>query len=114
MHEHHTVSNMARRVPWPFPDGRFPEDLGAVVQRTVLEGELPALVVAHAADGDWMVGDGVTDPNGPGASVATHIRHVVDRDPSVGPLAAMPPGKRADRPSPTHPWVMSDFSYERE
>ncbi|HEX6129190.1 MAG TPA: hypothetical protein VF071_09235 [Candidatus Limnocylindria bacterium] len=103
---------MARRVPWPFPEGRFPEDLGAVVQRTVLDGELPALVVVHAADGDWMVGDGLNDPNEPRAAVATHLRHVVDRDPSVGPLATLPPGKRADREASAHPWVVTDFVYE--
>jgi hypothetical protein len=27
---------LARDMPWPFPDGCFPESLGAVVQRTVL------------------------------------------------------------------------------
>lgn len=112
MHEHHAVSDMTRRAPWPFPEDRFPDDLGAVVQRTVLDGELPALFVAHAADGDWMVGDGVNDPNLPSATVATHVRHVVTRDPSVGALATLPPGKRADRQSPAHPWVVSDFTYE--
>ena len=103
---------MVRRRPWPYPGGEFPHDLGAVVQRTVLDGQLPALTVAHAADGDWMVGDGVNDPNARGATVATHIRHVVDRDPSVGPLASLAPGSRADRETAAHPWVVSSFAYE--
>jgi hypothetical protein len=103
---------MVRRRPWPFADGEFPDDLGAVVQRSVLEGDRPALLVAHSSEGDWMVGDGVDDPNQPGASVATHIRHVVDRDPSIGPLAGLPPGHLAVRESAGDPWVVTDFAYE--
>jgi hypothetical protein len=110
--DHRAVADMVRRLRWPFPGGEFPEDLGAVVQRTVLDGRLPALVVAHADDGDWMVGDGVNDPNEPGATIATHMRHVVDRDPTVGALAELPPGSRADRESAAHPWVVSHFAYE--
>jgi hypothetical protein len=106
------VADMVRRRPWPFPDGRFPDDLGAVIQRTVLDGELPALVVAHSIDGDWLIGDGVNDPNLPGATVATHIRHVVDHDPAIGELAGLPPGRRADRRSAEDPWVESDFEYD--
>lgn len=105
---------MVRRLPWPFRGGEFPDDLGAVVECTVLDGRLPALVVAHAPDGDWMVGDGVNDPNEPGASVATHIRHVLALDPSLGALASLPPGRRADRESAAHPWVVSDFVYEED
>jgi hypothetical protein len=103
---------MVRRRPWPFPGERFPDDLGAVIQRTVLDGDLPALVVAHAADGDWMIGDGVNDPNLAGATVATHVRHVLDRDPSIGPLASLAPGRRADRRSVDDPWLESDFEYD--
>jgi hypothetical protein len=103
---------MVRRRPWPFPGDDFPEDLGAVVQRTVLDGQLPALVVAHAEDGDWMVGDGVNDPNEPGATIATHMRHVVDRDATVGALAELPPGSRADRQTAGDPWVVTGFAYE--
>lgn len=106
------MSDMRRHLPWPFPGGEFPIELGAVVQRTVLEGELPALMVAHAADGSWMVGDGVNDPNQPGASIATHLHHVIDRDPSLAELASLPPGKRADRDSPRYAWTVSDFEYE--
>jgi hypothetical protein len=101
-------------VAWPFPGGRFPEDLGAVVQRTVLDMKLPARMVAHAADGSWMVGDGVNDPNEPGAAVATHLRHVVEHDPSLAELASLPPGSRADRASGDAPWVVSDFRYEED
>jgi hypothetical protein len=50
-------------VPFPFPDSPFPPQLGAVVQRTVADGVLPALTVIHTADNSWIVLDGVNDPN---------------------------------------------------
>ena len=54
---------MFRFLPWPFPDGEFPRDLGAVVQVTVLDGEMPALLVIHDSEGDRLVGDGFNDLN---------------------------------------------------
>lgn len=105
---------MRRTIPWPFPSDRFPDDLGVVVQRTVLDGELPALMVAHTKDGDWLVADGENDPNEPDASVATHMRHVLASDPSIQPLASLAPGKRADRATAQAPWIVSEFAYEEE
>jgi len=98
---------MFQHLPFPFADGRFPETLGAVVQRTVLSGELPALEVVHAPDGSWLVGDGVNDPNHPGACVATHISHAVATNSSVSELAAMPPGHLARRAGPGQPWTIA-------
>jgi hypothetical protein len=91
-------------MPFPFPDDQFPAELGAVVQRTVLSGERPALEVIHAPDGSWMVGDRVADPNLPGACLATHMLHVVEHNSSVAELATMPPGHRAHRDRPGQPW----------
>ena len=99
--------DMVRSMPWPFDDGRFPADLGAVVMHTVLDGRRPALLVWHSEDNDWAIGDGIDDPNEPGACVATHIAHVVARDPTLAELASMPPGSRADRPDPTAPWTIA-------
>ena len=96
---------MWRALPWPFPDSRFPDDLGAVIQRTVLDGSMPALVVGHEADGGWYVGDGVNDPNLPGAAVATHIRHAIQRNTSIAGLATLPPGHEARRRWPGDPWI---------
>lgn len=70
---------MHRFLDWPFIDGQFPRSLAAVVQRSVLEGEEPARLVVHTAGNDWAVGDGVNDPNLPGASVATHMWDVMSR-----------------------------------
>jgi hypothetical protein len=100
--------DMVRVVRWPFPDGRFPPELGAVVMRSVLDGRRPALHVWHSPDNDWAIGDGIDDPNEPGACVATHIGHVVALDPSIAELAGMPPGTRADRSSAAAPWIISE------
>ena len=99
---------MFQHLPFPFPGDRFPDSLGAVVQYTVLSGELPALEVVHAPDGSWLIGDGVNDPNLPGACVATHLQHAISTNSSVADLAAMPPGHIAQRPGPGpgQPWTI--------
>jgi hypothetical protein len=91
---------VARHVPWPFPGDSFPGDLGAVVQRTVLSGELPARLVIHDDENDWCAGDDVNDPDVPGASVIAHMTHVLARDSSVSELASLPPGWAAVRTGP--------------
>jgi hypothetical protein len=102
---------MVRRIDFPFVDGRFPADLGAVVQRTVLDGQLPARYVAHTADNDWVVGDEINDPNLDGASVAAHMRHVVDKDSTLESLATLPPGFQARRAAPEQPWTIEPFRW---
>ncbi|QGN47519.1 hypothetical protein GKC29_12155 [Micromonospora sp. WMMC415] len=101
-----------RHVAFPFEDGRFPPNLGAVVQRTVLTGQEPARVVIHDGDNDWLVGDGVNDPNG--ASVVACISHVADADPAVAALAALPVGYIAERDEPHLPWTISVHAWPDE
>src|SRR5687768_14557825 len=96
----HRVDNgleMFQHLPFPFEEDRFPNELGAVVQRTVLSGDQPAREVIHAPDGSWLVGDGVNDPNPPGSSIATHMAHAIERNSSIAQLANMPPGRIAQR-----------------
>ena len=100
-----------RVVPWPFEDGRFPSRLGAVVMRTVLSGERPALLVVHFPDGDWGVADGVGDPNEPEACVISHMRHAVDADASLEELASLAPGMAAERSTTGEPWAVSPLSW---
>jgi hypothetical protein len=100
------MAEMVRRVAWPFPCHRFPSELGAVVQRTVLDGDRPALLVYHSTEGDWAIGDGLDDPNEPGASIATHIWHAIERNRSISALADLPPGHEATRRWPGDPWVV--------
>jgi hypothetical protein len=95
---------MFRHLPWPFPDGRFPTQLGALVQATVLSGEQPARLVIHSSDNDWLIGDGINDPNGPGGSIATHLGHVLNGNSSLATLADLPPGWEATRTAPGSPW----------
>lgn len=100
---------MFRVLPWPFDGARFPEQLGAVVAKTVLSGELPAREVVHTPENDWAVGDGVNDPNEPGACVATHIWHVIQRNSSVADLAGLPPGHTALRDGAGEPWTVYEL-----
>jgi hypothetical protein len=95
---------MFQHLPSPFEDQRFPSGLGALVQRTVLSGKQPAREVIHAPDGSWLIGDGVNDPNLPGASIATHITHAIETNSSIAQLATMPPGHIAQRSGPGDPW----------
>lgn len=97
---------MYRSLPFPFPGGVFPEQLGAVVQRTVLDGREPAREVAHYTDGSWSVADGVHDPNEPGGSVAAHLSHVLVQNSSVHALATLPPGHLARRNEPGDEWIV--------
>jgi hypothetical protein len=98
---------MFQYLPFPFPGNRFPDALGAVVQRTVLSGEYPAREVVHAPDGSWLIGDGVNDPNLPDASIATHIWHAIATNSSIAKLATMPPGHIAQRPGPKRRWIVT-------
>lgn len=101
------MGEMFQHLPFPFQDGTFPRQLGAVIQRSVLRGEEPAREVVHAEDGSWLVGDGVNDPNEPGACVASHIWHAIDRNTSMIELADMPAGHIATRSGPCDGWRVS-------
>lgn len=71
-------------------------------------------MVVHAGDGSWMVGDGVNDPNLPGASLATHISHVVRDDPTIEELASLPEGKMAQRSGRGEPWQVTDHAWDED
>ncbi len=105
---------MREHLTFPFPDQRFPEGLGAVIQQTVLSGEMPARLVVHTDHNSWMVGDGITDPNAPGACAAAHMAHVVRCNSSVAALSSLPLGHQARREGPGHPWIVSRFEWESE
>ncbi len=101
-------------MPFPFPDGRFPHELGAVVQKTVSTGQLPALSVIHAASGGWLVGDGVNNPNLPGACAVHCLAHLADLDPTISETVELPSGYAAYRDAVGDPWVIEPFSFEDE
>ena len=89
----------------PFPDGRFPPQLGALVQTTVADGVEPAREVVHTDDNSWMIGDGVNDPNLPGAAIVLHLHHVLRADPLLEGLASLP--DRSHR-HPRRAWTTLD------
>ncbi|BDT84610.1 hypothetical protein GV791_22435 [Nocardia cyriacigeorgica] len=101
-----------RGVAWPYPDGQFPQHLGIVVHRTVLEGEEPARLVTHWDDGDWTMADGVNDPNGNAALVC--VEHMVAMDDTLAPLATMPPGTQAWRWKSSDPWTIEPHEIEAQ
>jgi len=107
-----TSNEMFRELPFPYPGGVFPKQLGAVVQKTVLSGEEPARLVIHTQDNSWLVGDGINDPNEPGACVATHIWHVIEKDRSVAELASLGCGFQVTRDGPGEPWYAEPSSFE--
>jgi hypothetical protein len=94
-----------RSLPFPFAGDVFPPNLGAVIQRTVLDGQVPALEIVHTADNSWLVGDGVNDPNEPGACVVAGIWHVIDLDPTIADLASLPVGQVASRSAVDAVWA---------
>ncbi|WP_412542624.1 hypothetical protein R8Z50_09090 [Longispora sp. K20-0274] len=101
-----------RGVAWPYPDDQFPQHLGVVVQRTVADGTEPARAVVHDADGDWLVADGVSDPNG--NSILICMEHLTASDPTIAALAAMAPGTEAWREQPDRSWQFEAHQYSEE
>jgi hypothetical protein len=101
-------------LPFPFEGGVFPAQLGAVVQVTVLDGKEPAREVIHTEDNSWLIGDGIGDPNLPGASTIAHIWHVVGKDPTLEPLASLSLGQIAQRDELSQPWRISQHQWADE
>lgn len=106
------MGSMQSDVHWPFPNGTFPDGLLVIVQKTVAAGALPALVVIHDDEDDWLLCDGINDPNSSDASMVSHMDHVLERDPSLASLAGLPPGHVAQRGGRDEPWSIGPWEYE--
>ncbi len=98
--------------PFPFADGRFPPDLGAIAHWTVARCERPALEVYHDHDNYWLVLDGVTDPLAPDSTIVDALTHLSADDPTLAGLATLPPGHVATRRHPTDPWRIAEMEPE--
>ena len=105
---------MFEHLPFPFHDERFPPQLGAVVQRTVINGQEPAREVIHTDDNSWLVGDGLNDPNPPGAAIAFHLSHLLEADPTLEELATLPLGCVATRSGLGQPWAIGPHTWASE
>ncbi|WP_204075855.1 hypothetical protein [Planotetraspora phitsanulokensis] len=104
------MTELVRRHDLPFESGTFPAGLGAVVNRRVASGQVPALVVVHDDEDDWLVGDGETDGEDDNL-VVLHISHLVARDPSLSETATLPAGYAAWRSSVSAPWTVEPWVY---
>jgi hypothetical protein len=87
-------------------------EVAGVVQRTIVNGEMPALVVVHDDDGDWLIGDGVNDPNEDGACGIFHLGHIVSMDPTLAEVMNLPIGYSAMRETASSVWEISRWEYE--
>ena len=99
------MGEISRDLPFPYDGDAFPDALGVVVMRTVLEGVEPARIVTHWADGDWTIADGVHDAVPESATIA-HMSHVVALNKAVAELATMSLGFEAQRAGADDDWVI--------
>jgi hypothetical protein len=83
-----------------------------VVQCTVVRGKLPALVVIHDEEGDWLVGDGINDPNLDGACDLICLTHIVALDATLASAATLPKGNVIRRSAADEPWTVGMWQYE--
>lgn len=98
-------------APFPFEGTQFPDNLGAVVQNTVANGELPALIVVHDDENEWLIGDGINEP-APDVCGIYHLRHIIEIDPTLKELVTLPIGYVAERDSKESAWSVSEWTYE--
>jgi hypothetical protein len=93
-----------RHLPFPFADGRFPDELGAVALRSVVDGSEPVRSVRHSSENDWSFTDLFTDPNAPGAATVVCVKDLIVQDPSLAETATLPIGHYAERAEPGCAW----------
>lgn len=77
-----------------------------------MRGELAARVVVHDEDGDWLVGDGINDPNEEDGRGLFHLVDVVMNDPSIQPALGIPSGFAGTRDSSEEAQVVSPWVYD--
>ncbi|WP_063628147.1 tetratricopeptide repeat protein [Actinospica robiniae] len=92
-----------RFLPWPFPDGVFPENLGVIAHRSLLTGQAEPYFVSHDADGSWQVLD-EHSPAEADAAVVSCMHCLVQAHPQLAELADLPPGFEAVRAASAQVW----------
>ncbi|MET8581192.1 hypothetical protein ABZX39_09895 [Streptomyces collinus] len=68
-------------------------------------------MVIHDDQDDWLLCDGLHDPNADDASIVVHMDHLLTQDPSLVALAGLPPGHCAERSSGEAPWEIQSWTY---
>lgn len=102
-HQHQHQHEVDRSVPWPFPDGVFPENLGVIVHRSLLSGQAEPYFVSHDADGSWQVLDEDSPAEADAAAVSC-MRCLVQAYPYLAELADLPVGWEAVRDASAQVW----------
>ncbi len=90
---------LAARTAWPFNEGK---NRAMFTTKQVIEEGHPILLVTHDEDGDWQFLCGTTDDLADARVVS--LGSVVESHPSVGKLADLPLGWRAERNDPGDSW----------
>jgi hypothetical protein len=106
-HHRHGATVYPER-PFPFPDNRFPDDLGVISHLTVATGKKRAALVQHSAENHWLFADDREDPNIGDDLQLVQIDHVLSNNPDVAELASLPLGWTAWRSSAGDPWVLEE------
>ena len=88
---------------WPFDT---PINTASFTTRFVIEGSKPILEVYHENDGDWQFLCGTTVETADVKLVCMGC--MLERDPSLGELAALPFGWRAYRNSSGSAWQVEE------
>jgi hypothetical protein len=90
---------------WPFDQA---PDTAVVATSGVIDKGLPVLRVTRDRDDNgWQFLDGSPVEANNARIVA--LREIVDMDPSLLKLAALPPGACAERASPAEVWIIGFF-----
>jgi len=90
---------------WPF---RNAPNIAVITHRNVLSGEKSIGLVTHDADdGGWQILSAETPPLNESEGRVVALSEIVALDPTVLPLADLPVGWRAWRPSKQAPWQRS-------
>jgi len=85
---------------WPFDE---PENVATLTVRQVTHGGQPILIVARdAVAGMWQFHTG--GPFDMADALIVALQEVFHIDPSIGELADLPPGWKAQRSAPGQPW----------
>lgn len=89
---------------WPFD---VPVNAASFTTKYVVEGSRPILEVYHDHEGEWQFLCGTTNASADAKLVC--LGCIIERDPSIFPLADMPPGWVAYRASTDQPWSRETY-----
>jgi hypothetical protein len=113
-HSRMDAKALRTNVDFPFAGGTFPDDLGAFISRTVLDGTAPVRYVQHTHDNRWVLTDAVGDPNEEGALLVACIWHAIEHDATLEAMTDLPVGSEAVRDDPGCPWMSRAYDDEDE